>query len=175
MKLESIVEAKKLRVFDFDDTLVISNSKVHVTQANGKKLKLTPAEWAVYNSKPGDEYDFHEFNKLIDPKEIKHMVKMFQNMVAHASAGHSRTEILTARASAAPVDRWLESMGIKKIPVKALADSDPQAKADYIERRIRDGFDDIKFYDDSRKNIRAVDALKKKHPRVKIYTQLVKV
>jgi phosphoglycolate phosphatase-like HAD superfamily hydrolase len=41
-------ESKKLRVFDFDDTLVKTTSFIYVTN-NGKKSKLTPGEYAVYN------------------------------------------------------------------------------------------------------------------------------
>jgi phosphoglycolate phosphatase-like HAD superfamily hydrolase len=34
------IESKKLRVFDFDDTLVKTTSYIYVTQKNGKKIKL---------------------------------------------------------------------------------------------------------------------------------------
>ena len=43
IKLKDILLEKKLRVFDFDDTLVKSNSKVFVIN-NGKKTTLTPGE-----------------------------------------------------------------------------------------------------------------------------------
>ena len=39
-------ESKKLRVFDFDDTLVKTTSFIYITN-NGKKLKLTPGQYAV--------------------------------------------------------------------------------------------------------------------------------
>ena len=41
-------ESKKLRVFDFDDTLVKTTSFIYVTNGS-KKRKLTPGEYAVYN------------------------------------------------------------------------------------------------------------------------------
>ena len=62
------VESKKLRVFDFDDTLVKTTSFIYVTN-NGKKKKLTPGEYAVYNEKPGDEFDFSDFSKVQNPDE----------------------------------------------------------------------------------------------------------
>ena len=55
IKLLDILLEKKLRVFDFDDTLVKSNSKVYVTN-NGKKKTLTPGEFAIYNKKDVDEF-----------------------------------------------------------------------------------------------------------------------
>ena len=58
-----LVESKKLRIFDFDDTLVKTTSFIYITQSNGKKLKLTPGQYAVYNEKPGDEFDFSDKKK----------------------------------------------------------------------------------------------------------------
>ena len=43
------VESKKLRVFDFDDTLVKTTSFIYVTN-KGKTRKLTPGQYALYNT-----------------------------------------------------------------------------------------------------------------------------
>ena len=51
---ETLQVEKKLRVFDLDDTLVKTNSKVHITKASGEELYLTPAKYAVYEKEPGD-------------------------------------------------------------------------------------------------------------------------
>jgi len=42
------VEDKKLRVFDFDDTLVKTTSYIYITHKDGKTSKLTPGQYAVY-------------------------------------------------------------------------------------------------------------------------------
>ena len=47
--------AKKLRVFDFDDTLAKTRSFVYVTHGDGSESELTPAEFALYQKKEGDE------------------------------------------------------------------------------------------------------------------------
>jgi hypothetical protein len=52
--------------------------------------------------------------------------------------------------------------------VVALADSDPQKKADWIENKIKDGVTDVFFIDDSHKNVSAVQALAKKYPKVSL-------
>ena len=44
IKLKSLILEKKLRVFDFDDTLVKSNSKIYVTN-KGKRKTLTTYEY----------------------------------------------------------------------------------------------------------------------------------
>src|SRR5210317_295984 len=94
-------EAKKLRVFDFDDTLVKTTSYIYVTQKNGKKIRLSPGEYAVYQERPGDEYDFSDFDNVNDPKIIKGYFKLLQRM---KNAGGDRgVFILTARAKYKPV------------------------------------------------------------------------
>ena len=50
----------------------------------------------------------------------------------------------------------------------ALADSDPQKKADWIEGKIKDGVTDVFFIDDSHKNVSAVKALSKKYPKISL-------
>jgi hypothetical protein len=176
MQVESEIYEKKLRILDFDDTLVKTDAEVKLIRRDGSTIQLSPAEFAVYKPKPDDSFDFSDFETdLKNPKAIKQIVTHFQRMVAKASTGRSRVEILTARPTAKPIDNWLEDMGIKKIPVKALGSSDPYDKAAYIERRINDGFTDIVFFDDSLKNIRAVNTLKKKYPNVKLVTKHVKL
>ena len=44
------LESKKLRVFDFDDTLVFTNSFIYVKKSNGKSKTYT-GEYAVYREK----------------------------------------------------------------------------------------------------------------------------
>ena len=69
LKFVDLLTEKKLRVFDFDDTLVKSNSKVYVMN-KGKRKTLTPGEFAIYKKKSGDEFDFSDFDKVIEPKQI---------------------------------------------------------------------------------------------------------
>ena len=81
--------------------------------------------------------------------------------------------ILTARRLGAPINSFFKTLGIQPYIVP-LGDANPQKKADYIEKQIKKGkYNPIYFMDDSPKNIRAVDALKKKYPRIKLITKLV--
>ena len=36
-----------------------------------RRKNLTPGEYAVYKEKPGDEFDFSDFQKVQDPKKLK--------------------------------------------------------------------------------------------------------
>lgn len=163
---------KKLRVFDMDDTLVTSKSRVLVIKPNGEKQFLTPGEFAVYKRQPGEELDFSEFSRLIDPREIKAMVKIFRRF--YNAGGQRRMTILTARNVERPARDFLNDAGFTNVEIVALGDSDPQKKASWIEERILDGYNDVFFVDDSYENIAAVLKLKTKYPRVRWEIRLAK-
>ena len=169
IKLQNLILEKKLKVFDFDDTLVKSNSKIYVTN-KGKKKTLSTGEYAVYKKKPGDEFDFSDFSKIIEPKQIKAMFKVFQNI--YKASGNRRLTILTARAAYKPVRQFFKDIGYD-VYVIALSSSNPKDKSDWIETQIKKGYDDILFFDDSRKNIEAVKKLEKKYSDIKMTTRLV--
>jgi len=164
---------KKLRVFDFDDTIAKSNSRVKITHKNGSVSFLTPAQYSVYDKKDGDVSDYSEFKQLIEPREIKSIVKILRNFY---NAGGQRTiTILTARGVTKPIEKFMNTIGIKNIEVVALDNSDPQKKANWIEDMIKNkGYTDVFFIDDSEKNVRAVSALKMKYPNVRWNIRLAK-
>lgn len=165
------IKSNKLRVFDFDDTLVTTNSKVYVTHADGKKSTMTPGEYAVYDSKTGDTFDFSDFEKVNQPHEIKGVTRLLKSIV---KKGDSDVAILTARSKYQPIKDYLKQIGIDNIYVQALSDSDPKAKADWIENKIKKGVTDVFFIDDSHKNVEAVRALKNKYPNITMRVQHVK-
>ena len=148
------VESKKLRIFDFDDTLVKTNSFIYVTHKDGRKSKLSPGEYAVYKERPGDQYDFSDFQQVTRPELIKGYVELLRRMVS--SGGSREVFILTARAAERPVSQFIKDLGIGGVKVIALGDNNPEKKADWIEDRVKEGYDDVFFVDDSEKNIAAV-------------------
>ena len=150
------MKLKKLRVFDFDDTLVKTSSFIYITNQN-KKIKLTPGQYAIYKEKPGDEFDYSDFKSVINPIQIKQMTKVFKR-IANKRGGRG-LYILTARSTYKPIRRYLKDIGVdmKYIYVNALGSNDPIAKANWIENQIDNfGYNDIYFADDSQKNIDAV-------------------
>ena len=168
--LESRKASKKLRVFDFDDTLVRTRSMIHVTSANGERYDLTPAEYAIYAKQPGDSFDYSDFSGLIDPQQIKWTFDILRRIVAKGG----ETVILTARAEPEPIRKFLADTGLPSLEVVALGDSNPTRKSDYIAKRIEeDGFTRVEFFDDSYKNVAAVKSLQPNYPGVKIISRHV--
>ena len=151
-------EAKKLRVFDFDDTLVQTTSHIYVTHKDGKESKLTPGQYAIYKEKPGDKFDFRDFETVNNPIEIKAITKVLRDMLS--GSGERGVFILTARSAWKPIRDYLKDIGIRGVHVVALASNNPKDKADWIEQQIdSEGYDDIYFIDDSKKNVDAVKSM----------------
>ena len=171
-EIKQLSEGKTLRVFDFDDTLATTDSYIYVKHKDGSETKLDPAEYAKYNSKAGDKYDFRDFKKkLNNPKVIKKNVDLLRRML---DSGDKKVTILTARALAFPVRYWFKKELGMNVYVVALGSNNPKDKSDWIEKHIKKGYTDIAFMDDSSKNIKAVDTLKSKYPDVRIKTHLVR-
>jgi len=166
-------ESKKLRIFDFDDTLVKTNSFIYITHKDGKKSKLSPAQYAVYKERPGDEFDFRDFQQVTEPKIIKGYVELLKRMLQ--GSGKRGVYILTARAAYKPVYDFIRGLGISGVHVVALGDNNPESKADWIEDRlVSHEYDDVFFADDSLKNVEAVRRRLKAYPNVKQKIQHIK-
>ena len=162
-KWRSFITESKLRVFDFDDTLVKSQSKIKVTRPDGSIEELTPGEYATQGEDSENEYDFSEFENVIRPQEIEKVTNILRNVVNAGTDGRE-VVILTARrpVSEDAVKNYLEEIGIdiSQITFVLLGDADPLAKSDWIENKIKEGATDILFLDDSGKNVDAVLDLK---------------
>jgi hypothetical protein len=85
---------------------------------------------------------------------------------------------LTARdqKSEDAIKKYLESIDIdtSKITFVLLGDSSAEMKAAWIADRIEAGATDVLFFDDSGKNVDAVQALTSKYPDVEIKARKVK-
>jgi len=151
---------KGISVFDFDDTLAYSNSKVIVNMPDGKVRKITPAEFAVQSEsllEQGAEFDFSEFNKVVKGRKgpladlaLKRQEKF----------GSGDIFVLTARpqASATSIKAFLDGIGLN-IPLKnitGLEDGSPNAKALWVLDKAAKGYNDFYFADDALPNVQAV-------------------
>lgn len=169
-----MLNEQKLRILDFDDTLVKSKSNIYVrNNQTGKSFTLTPGEYAVYDPKPGDEFDYSEFSKLISPTAIKKYNDLLKRFLK--ASGNRKIVILTARGSIKPIGQYLKSIGITSgVQMVGLANSDPMAKQRYVEKMIKAGYKDVFFIDDSVKNVKAISKLKSRYPNVKIDARVAK-
>ena len=154
------INPKGISVYDFDDTLAFSKSKIIVTMPNGKVVKITPAEFAAKDetlSEQGATFDFSEFNKVVKGTKgplaarLEKAIKKF---------GNKNIYVLTARpqASAPAIYEFLKGIGLE-IPMQnitGLQDGRPSAKADWMIDKFAEGYNDFYFVDDAYKNVKAV-------------------
>jgi hypothetical protein len=151
---------KKARVFDFDDTLAKSNSKVLVETLDGNTFKINATEFAKRAAEleqQGAKFDFTEFEKVIDGKKgpLFEVAKKIQDV-----RGSEDIFVLTARPQNADkaIKNFLSSLGLN-IPlanITGLSDGKPQAKADWMLGKFAEGYNDFYFTDDAMKNVKAV-------------------
>ena len=175
IKLKNILrERKVLSVFDFDDTIALTDSWIYVMKGGREIKKLDPAQFAVYSPRPGETFDFRDFDKkLRNPRLIKKNTQLLIKQLdkaRRASRGSRKVTILTARRIGAPVSSFFRSIGLDAYVVP-LGSSNPQDKAKWIEKQIKKGYDTVYFMDDSPKNI---DMMLNKYPRVNSITKLIK-
>jgi hypothetical protein len=165
-------QGKRLVVFDFDDTLARTDSYIYLTKADGTKVTLDPAEYAVYKQEPGDTFDYSDFNRMLrNPRIIKHNVDMMRAAMRNPQ---NRVTILTARALAFPIRYYFKTVHGFEPYVIGVGSSDPKKKSDWIAKHIRKGYTDVFFIDDSPKNVKAVSELQQEFPAARIKTVLAK-
>jgi hypothetical protein len=151
---------KKIRIFDFDDTLAKTNSKVIVNTIDGKTRKITATEFAREAEQlqaEGATFDFAEFSKVVDGKKGP-VFKAIENIVK--ARGAEDVFILTARPSnsAVAIKEFMDALGVD-IPIEnitGLGDGTPQAKGRWVTGKAAEGYNDFFFVDDAYKNVKAV-------------------
>jgi len=151
---------KKIRVFDFDDTLATTKSDVLFTAPDGTKGRLNAEEFAKQGKNLLDEgyvFDFSEFNKVTKgkPGPLLEVAKKIQ-----AARGTEDVFVLTARAPEAQVaiKEFLDSVGLN-IPLEnitGLGNSTGEAKANWLVDKAAEGYNDFYFADDAYQNVKAV-------------------
>ena len=151
---------KKIRVFDFDDTLARTKSNVLYTMPNGTTGAIDAATFAKEAGNmeaEGAQWDFSEFSKVMQGSKgpLLDVAKIIAD-----KRGTKDVFVLTARPAnaAGPIKEFLASMGLD-IPlanITGLGDGTPEAKAGWIMGKAAEGYNDFYFADDHTGNVKAV-------------------
>ena len=152
---------RKAFIFDFDDTLAVTDCKVIVRQHGScpenchEVCKLTPKQFNNYELESDEFFDFSEFRdsnyiQNADPTFLIHLAYEVYN------EGH-RVYILTARDVTVfdAIDIWMQSHGIKTTSVVCVGGTCRQIaeRKKKILLDIVSQYDKIYFYDDSEENV----------------------
>ncbi len=139
-----------LYIFDFDDTLAITDSRVKVIR-NGEEILMTSREFAHFPFNPAtDALDFGDFARA-EGTLIKATVEEMRNAMDDGAA----VFIVTARAVAGPVEQFLKLELGNHPPVIATAGS--EGKSPWLADKLSTGqYTRVVVYEDCEKNIRSL-------------------
>lgn len=177
-----LVEAEEssLSVFDIDDTLFRTTTKVYIKKGGKRIRSLIPAEFNVYKLKNGEKYDFSEFrsaaifHKTAEPVEI--VFKTAKKMLKNFTSPKKKFIIVTARADLDDRELFLSTFrkygfDISRVHVYRAGNIDapgPEAKKTIIRDQIKkDSFEIVRMFDDAEKNLRGFLDLKQEFPNIK--------
>lgn len=164
---------RTLHIFDFDDTLVQSDSNVIVTHEDGTQTILSSEQYAKYKKLPGDIMDYSEFDRYpINPKIIEDVFSELLSSIS--SSGINSVIILTARENTAPVQKFFEDNGIPALRVVGTGSSNPMDKAKFVLQMVNSGdYSMVRVFEDNVKNIRMIKRVINQDGTAKIQTNRV--
>ena len=165
----------KIILFDVDDTLINTTAQIWIKK-NGKYIKkLTNNEYNDYKLKPGEEFDYKEFDdlELLNNESLK---KYWYTLKREYGKG-THIGILTARGDIDMIQKFLLNKGvdIKKDLIFAIGDprlglvgSIHQRKSEVINILYNKGYRRFIFFDDNVNNLQSVKNIEKTLP-IKIH------
>lgn len=183
MRLKEI-HPKKLVIFDIDDTLVKTDTKVNVVKDGKVVDRLNSHDFTHYKLKPGEEFDFGAFR---DAKEFfekaKPILPMINQLKNDINTGN-KVIMVTARADFNDRDTFLntfERFGINMDKVHVYRAGNIQAKIPtetkkkIIIKKVLDTneYSKVIMYDDAQPNLDLFLSLKDDHPSTKFYAWYV--
>jgi hypothetical protein len=139
-----------LYIFDFDDTLAITDSRVKVIRS-GEEILMTSREFAHFPFNPStDSLDFGDFARAEGT-----LIKATVEEMRVAMNSGADVYIVTARAMTKPVEQFLKQEIGQHPPVIATAGS--AGKSPWLSNKLETGvYTRVVVYEDCEKNIRAL-------------------
>jgi len=139
-----------LFIFDFDDTLAITDSRVRVVR-DGEDIWMTSREFAEFPINLATDYiDFDDFHRA-QGTLIKDTIEIMQQAIMDGAD----VFIVTARAFGPPVEKFLERELGSSPPV--IATSGSAGKVPWLVKQLNsNSYEKVVVFEDCEKNIRAL-------------------
>jgi hypothetical protein len=171
---------EKLVIFDIDDTLVNTDTRVNVVKDGQVIKQLNSHDFTHYKLHPGEEFDFGEFR---DAREFFTKARPIPGMIRQLKqdiATGNRVIMLTARSDFNDRDIFLDTFrrfGIDMDKVHVYRAGNLAIKAATEEKKKiilrhllgQEHFDKLIMYDDSVPNLNAFLSLKQEYPWSRFY------
>jgi len=169
-----------LFVFDFDHTLASGPAKI-VMKDTGERYAQKEYDLMRKNEPDLTDEDF-DFTEFADFSMTEPIYPVMERFVDSFRVANSETFVLTARPDASGIKKYLQELlnmpNINVIAINSaeyghLEGSDASKKANWIENKLKEGFNTVKYWEDSVANAVKVKNLKKKHKNVTFEVFLV--
>lgn len=159
-----------LNIFDIDDTLFKTSSRVLIVKDGETVKELNPGEFNTYKLGPGEEFDFQQFRSgkhfHTTARPVDNMIKRARNAVS-SQTENDKSIIITARSDLNDKDLFLQKFRDHGFPIdkvfveragnlQRLAPSSKVhvLKGAIILRYIKTGnFNKIRMWDDHEGNL----------------------
>jgi hypothetical protein len=173
-------QPKKLVIFDIDDTLVHTQTKVNVVKDGQVTKELNSHDFTHYKLQPGEQFDFENFRNAHDffhnSKPIIPMMDQLKNDIATGN----KVVMVTARADFDDKELFLDTfrkygVDIDRVHVYRAGNMtgkmQTEEKKKIIIRKLLDQGQYTKaiMYDDAVPNLDSFVELKDEYPRTKFY------
>jgi len=175
-----LLKLKKLYFFDIDDTVFSTAGKVRVVDSGGNILhSLSTDEFNRYVLKPGEEFDFFEFEdgdlffKTAQP--IQRTINIIKSLLNNEL---NKVIFLTARADMKNKDQFLKTFHKYGIPIfdrsliyieraGNLGIKANEAKSIIVSKYLDTGnYSHVTLFDDCSKNIASFLSLQEEYPKI---------
>lgn len=168
-----------LVIFDIDDTLVNTQTEVHVVKDGKTIASLNSHDFTHYKLQPGESFDFKDFRNAKEFFEkSKPIIPMMDQLKRDISRGND-VVMVTARADMDDKELFLDTFRKYGVNVNKLhiyrAGNLPSGSTEERKKKIIKSLLDKKsytkaiMYDDAIPNLQLFASLKKDHPKTMFY------
>lgn len=175
---------KKIIVFDVDDSLVVTESKIYITNTlTGERFGLTTSEFATYKHTPHDMFDFSDFGN-VNLLKAGRLIDWVFNILKRSIEKGIPVGIITARDNANLIIDFLEHNDVRINHKYIFAVNEPncgfvgkntaERKKEAFIKLIGMGFTDFVFYDDDENNINIAKTVPSNFPETTMKTYHIK-
>ena len=173
-------QPNKLVIFDIDDTLVHTQTKVHVVKDGEVTKELNSHDFTHYKLQPGEQFDFENFRNAHDFfHNSKPIIPMMDQLKQDIATGN-KVVMVTARADFDDRELFLDTFrkyGVDMSRVHVYRAGNMTGKMQTEEKKkiiIRNLLDKGNYtkaimYDDAVPNLESFVELKDEYPRTKFY------
>ena len=173
-------EPNKLVIFDIDDTLVHTQTKVHVIKDGAVVNNLNSHEFTHYKLQPGESFDFENFRNAHDFFHNSKPIIPMINQLKHDINTGNKVVMVTARADFDDRELFLDTfrkygVDMSKVHVYRAGNMQGKVPIEHKKKSIiknllnQDKYTKAIMYDDAKPNLDLFVSLKHEHPTTKFY------